>query len=360
MPHFSLPCDESVKYSCQTMTMQKLLLLLLILIPLSFGMNAMSQADLKGKPAPAFQVDGEWFNSEAFDIDDLKGKVTMVNFWVFSCYNCYRSIDRMGELYETYKDYGFEIVGVHTPEFESDKPAENVAENIIKRNVTWPVFQDNEFRTWRAYGNRYWPAFYLVDKEGVVQYQHFGEISDVYPQGYIPLKNKLEEMLGVTEQEISMGVVTPEIAQPIQAVETTPVDTTQLRAIKDMSTTEDTVDVVLNFKIPEGIVVNRNEEVQPKIWLELPDSTSIVMDTLVGNQWAEKPDIYWDSIEPATWILDRPADLEGMSVKVKAELGLCDVKTGFCYLKDYSYTRLIDSFSDEAVEVNLRIRKEVF
>ena len=346
--------------------MQKRLLLLLILIPLSFGMTAMSQADLKGKPAPAFQVDGEWFNSEAFELADLKGKVTMVNFWVFSCYNCYRSIDRMGELYETYKDYGFEIVGVHTPEFESDKPATNVAENIIKRNVTWPVFQDNEFRTWRAYGNRYWPAFYLVDKEGVVQYQHFGEISDKYPQGYIPLKNKLEEMLGVTEQDISMGVVTPEIAQNIQpvqvqsaqTVESAPVDTEQIRAVQDMSTTEDTVDVVLNFKVPEGIVVNRNEEVQPKVWLELPDSTTIAMDTLSGTVWDEKPDTYWQSIEPATWILDRPT--EGMNVKVKAELGLCDVKTGFCYIKDFSYTRLLDNYSEETTEVNLRIRKEVF
>lgn len=348
--------------------MRILLLLVLLFTPL-IATTSFAQADLKGKAAPAFQVDGEWFNSEAFDIDDLKGKVTMVNFWVFSCYNCYRSIDRMSELYETYKDYGFEIVGVHTPEFESDKPAENVAENIVKRGVTWPVFQDNEFRTWRAYGNRFWPAFYLVDKEGVVQYQHFGEISDVYPQGYIPLKNKLEEMLGVTEQDISMGVITPEsfqtnqesaavvdaIANPIVDVDTSPI-----LAIKNMSTTEDTVGIVMNFKVPEGIVVNRNAEVQPKVWLELPDSTTITMDTLSGTVWDEKPDTYWQSIEPATWILDRPVEAEGMNVKVKAELGLCDVATGFCYLKDYSYTRLIDNFSDEMVEVNLRIRKEIF
>jgi len=285
----------------------------------------------------------------------------MVNFWVFSCYNCYRSIDRMGELYETYKDYGFEIVGVHTPEFESDKPAENVAENIVRRGVTWPVFQDNEWRTWRAYGNRFWPAFYLVDREGVVQYQHFGEISDVYPQGYIPLKNKLEEMLGVTEQDISMGVVTPEMFQTPQLEDTdvqTEVQAEQIPVVKNMSTTDNTVDVVLNFKVPEGIVVNRNAEVEPKVWLELPDSTTIAMDNLAGNVWEEKPDTYWKSIQPATWILDRPE--EGMNVKVKAELGLCDVATGFCYLKDYSYTRLIDSFSDETVEVNLRIRKQVF
>ncbi len=339
--------------------MRVLLVILLLftgLVQLSFA-----QADLKGKTAPAFKVDGEWFNSEAFELKDLEAKVTMVNFWVFSCYNCYRSIDRMSELYETYKDYGFEIVGVHTPEFESDKPAENVAENIIKRGVTWPVFQDNEWRTWRAYGNRYWPAFYLVDREGVVQYQHFGEISDLYPQGYEPLKNKLEEMLGVTAQDIASGVaktVSSE-AQEAQVIEeTTASDVEQIRAVQDISTTDNTVDVVLNFQIPDGIVVNRNEEVQPKVWLELPSGSNIAMDNLVGTQWEEKPDVYWSSVEPATWVLDRPD--EGMNVKIKAELGLCDVGTGFCYIKDYSYTRLIDSFSDEMVEVNLRIRKEIF
>jgi len=168
-------------------SMKKSVVFILGLFALSFGsaQNA----------APDFLVDGEWFNTEALSIEDLRGQVVLVEMWTFSCYNCYRSKPALIDFYESYKDQGFEIVGVHTPEFDHEKVAENVRRSLEQHNVTWPVFQDNKFRTWRAYGNRAWPTFYLIDRDGNIRYSHRGEISDVFPNGIEPLENAIKELL---------------------------------------------------------------------------------------------------------------------------------------------------------------------
>ena len=137
-------------------------------------------------PAPDFIPGGEWFNSEPLSIEDLRGEVVLVEMWTFDCYNCYRSIPILQTFYERYGDHGFEIVGVHTPEFDHEKVAENVAAALEEHNVTWPVFQDNDFKTWRAYNNRVWPMFYLVDQAGMVRYIHRGELSEKFPKGIAP------------------------------------------------------------------------------------------------------------------------------------------------------------------------------
>ena len=147
------------------------------------------------KAAPDFLVDGEWFNSNPITIDDLKGQVVLVEMWTFACYNCYRSKPTLIEFYEQYQSKGLEIIGVHTPEFNYEKVAENVRRAIAEHNVTWPVFQDNEFRTWRAFGNRAWPTFYLIDRQGNIRYSHRGELSDKFPRGIQPLKEAIEELL---------------------------------------------------------------------------------------------------------------------------------------------------------------------
>lgn len=150
---------------------------------------------LAQQAAPDFLVDGEWFNSEALSIEDLRGQVVLVEMWTFSCYNCYRSKPTLIDFYDRFKEQGFEIVGVHTPEFDHEKVAENVRRSIEQHNVTWPVFQDNKFRTWRAYNNRAWPAFYLIDREGNVRYSHRGELSDKFPRGIAPLEEAIQELL---------------------------------------------------------------------------------------------------------------------------------------------------------------------
>ncbi len=148
-----------------------------------------------GTPAPEFIPGGQWLNSEPLSIGDLRGKVVLVNVWVYSCYNCTRSLPTLQGWYEQFKDQGFEIVGVHTPEFESDKPLGNVQEALIREGVSWPVMQDNNSATWRAYKNSVWPSFYLVDRQGVVKRVQQGEISSVYPAGIKPLERAIEAAL---------------------------------------------------------------------------------------------------------------------------------------------------------------------
>ncbi|NJK43375.1 MAG: redoxin domain-containing protein [Pleurocapsa sp. SU_196_0] len=97
-----------------------------------------------------------------------------------SCINCHNSLPTLKSWYAKYKAAGLEIVGVHTPEFESDKDVNGVRASLKRDGVTWPVMQDNKNATWNAYDNQFWPAFYLVDRRGVIREVHAGEISSRY------------------------------------------------------------------------------------------------------------------------------------------------------------------------------------
>ena len=129
------------------------------------------------KLGPAADIVGikQWLNSEALTIGDLKGKVVLVDFWTYTCINCIRTLPYVTSWYEKYKDDGFIVIGVHTPEFEFEKKTENVEGATKQYEINYPVAQDNNFATWRAYKNRYWPAKYLIDVNGIVRYTHFGE-----------------------------------------------------------------------------------------------------------------------------------------------------------------------------------------
>lgn len=125
--------------------------------------------------APEFVGISRWLNSEPLTMAQLKGKVVLVDFWTYTCINCIRTLPHVTGWYEKYKGKGFVVVGVHTPEFEFEKNTTNVANAIRQFGITYPVAQDNEYATWRAYDNHYWPAKYLVDAQGKVRWIHFGE-----------------------------------------------------------------------------------------------------------------------------------------------------------------------------------------
>lgn len=127
--------------------------------------------------APAIQPSGEWFNSEPLTLEELaqQEKVVLIDFWTYSCINCIRTLPYLRGWHDKYADKGLVIIGVHSPEFEFEKKASNVLDAIDDFELKYPVVQDNDFLTWRAYNNRYWPAKYLIDKEGQVRYTHFGE-----------------------------------------------------------------------------------------------------------------------------------------------------------------------------------------
>lgn len=125
--------------------------------------------------APDFVGINHWLNSEPLTLSALRGKVVLIDFWTYTCINCIRTLPHITAWDEAYKEQGLVVVGVHTPEFEFEKDTDNVKQAIAQYDIQYPVAQDNDYRTWRAYDNHYWPAHYLIDAQGQVRYISFGE-----------------------------------------------------------------------------------------------------------------------------------------------------------------------------------------
>jgi cytochrome c biogenesis protein CcdA/thiol-disulfide isomerase/thioredoxin len=128
--------------------------------------------------APEFTGNDRWFNTRAdgpLSLDGLRGRVVLIDFWTYTCINCIRTLPYLRAWDRRYRDSGLTIVGVHTPEFAFEREADNVREAIAANRLRYPVAQDNEYATWSAWGNQYWPAKYLIDARGRVRYAHFGE-----------------------------------------------------------------------------------------------------------------------------------------------------------------------------------------
>ncbi len=148
---------------------------------------------LKGEEQKAqdFQGVSNWINSDPIHIEDLQGKVVLIDFWDYTCINCIRTLPHLTGWYKDYKDKGFTIVGVHTPEFSFEQSLENVQAAVKRFHIQYPVALDNDYKTWRAYHNKYWPTSYLVNKEGNIVFTHIGE------GNYQELENAIRKELGL-------------------------------------------------------------------------------------------------------------------------------------------------------------------
>ena len=125
--------------------------------------------------APSLAGGGTWINSRPLTMQQLRGKVVLVDFWTYSCINCLRTLPQLEAWNARYRKDGLVIVGVHTPEFAFEHVTSNVRSAAHRLGVRYPVVQDNDYRIWNAYGNQYWPAEYLIDRRGHVRHAHFGE-----------------------------------------------------------------------------------------------------------------------------------------------------------------------------------------
>lgn len=124
--------------------------------------------------APDFGL-GTWINSEPLTLRDLRGRVVLVEFWTFGCYNCRNTLPFVKRWHERYSNKGLTIVGVHSPEFDSEKKIENVRRQVASLGIRFPVVTDNEYKTWRAYKVEAWPTIFVLDKTGRVRWKHIGE-----------------------------------------------------------------------------------------------------------------------------------------------------------------------------------------
>ena len=148
-----------------------------------------------------------WLNSDPLTLEQLRGKVVLVDFWTYTCINCIRTFPYLKLWNSRYADDGLVILGVHTPEFEFEKDYENVQQATKDNGIVWPVAQDNDFQTWRAYNNRFWPAKYLVDRDGVIRYTHFGE------GAYAETERQIRDLLKEAGADLSDDLEPPEDQQ---------------------------------------------------------------------------------------------------------------------------------------------------
>ena len=125
--------------------------------------------------APELEEVSDWIQTEPFTIESLRGGVVLIDFWTYTCVNCIRTLPYLKSWHDKYADLGLTIVGVHSPEFEFEKLRVNVEKSMEEHGLEYPVILDNDFGTWQAFENRAWPAKYLIDKDGIIRYNHFGE-----------------------------------------------------------------------------------------------------------------------------------------------------------------------------------------
>ncbi len=182
--------------------------------PTSSSQNSEPKGDFNiEEPYAAAEIQGiqTWINSDPLTLESLKGKVVLIDFWTYSCINCIRTTPFIESWYEKYKDEGLVVIGIHAPEFAFEKVESNVREAVVNAGITYPVALDNDFTTWRAYNNRYWPAHYFIDRDGQVRHTHFGEGE------YDESEKVIQELLGL-EAELIAG--SADIEVPVSRFQT--------------------------------------------------------------------------------------------------------------------------------------------
>lgn len=159
--------------------------------------------------APDLQGIAGYLNThEGFTLSEVKGKVILIDFWTYSCINCIRTQPYLNAWHEKYTDKGLVIVGVHSPEFDFEKKIENVQAAVEKESIKYPIVLDNDFQTWRAYQNQYWPRKYLIDADGFIRYDHVGEGS------YAETEAQIQALLLERDEKLSLEEnVSPHVEQ---------------------------------------------------------------------------------------------------------------------------------------------------
>jgi thiol-disulfide isomerase/thioredoxin len=140
---------------------------------------------------PEFQGISEWLNSASpVTTKDLLGKIVLVQIWTLGCINCQRTLPYVTSWSKKYAAKGLQTIGIHTPEFPFERDSKNIRRAIAKHGITYPVGVDNDFQTWKAFKNEYWPHLFLADRQGIIRYDHIGE------GAYAETEAKIQQLLG--------------------------------------------------------------------------------------------------------------------------------------------------------------------
>ena len=165
--------------------------------------------DAPSRPsAPELIGLSDWLNSEPLTLagQGEQGRVVLIDFWTYTCVNCIRTLPFLRDWHEKYAERGLTVLGVHAPEFDFERDPVNVRDAVVRHELGYPVAQDNEMETWSAFGNRFWPAKYLVGADGALRYQHFGEGD--YDATELAIRAALEDA-GHDVSDVPLGGVEP-------------------------------------------------------------------------------------------------------------------------------------------------------
>ncbi len=162
--------------------------------------------------APELIPGGQWFNTQPLTLASLKGKVVLIDFWTYTCINCIRTLPYTKTWYDKYKDKGFVLIGVHSPEFEFEKSSDNVKKAISDFGIKYPVMQDNNYDTWKAFNNHYWPAEYLIDAKGNIRDSHPGE------GDYDQTEKKIQDLLKEAGNNITDSITQMDAQMPVTTI----------------------------------------------------------------------------------------------------------------------------------------------
>ena len=154
--------------------------------------------ELEAPIAPELS-NGSWLNSDPLTLKSLRGRVVIVNFWTFGCYNCRNTLPSIRNWDVRYRDKGLTIIGVHTPEFEREKNVDNLRREIAELGIRYPVVTDNDNAMWNAYKVQAWPTWFVIDKQGRLRWKHVGE--GAYDETEQVIKKLLAEKLNRTRPD---------------------------------------------------------------------------------------------------------------------------------------------------------------
>ena len=222
-----------------------------------------------------------YFNTDSnITIQEFVGnKIILIDFWTYSCINCQRTLPYLNAWYERYEDEGLVIIGIHTPEFEFEKDYNNVKKAIDKYDIKYPIVQDNNYATWRAYKNNYWPRKYLIDIDGYVVYDHIGEGN--YKETEIKIKELLKERnerLNATNQ-IGVDLTSPKVNNTnFNKIATPEIYFGYEFSRNQIGNSEGWIkDKVINYEIDEKM--KDNQFYLNGSWKNNPDNMELVSDT---------------------------------------------------------------------------------
>ena len=138
--------------------------------------------ETKAPAAPEIS-NGRWINSEPLTLKSLHGRVVLIEFWTFACYNCRNTLPSLKKWDAQYRDKGLTIIGVHTPELDFERDIDQLQREVAGLGIKYPIVTDQDYSTWKAYAVEAWPTLFLLDKQGRVRWSHVGE-------GYMTKRNK--------------------------------------------------------------------------------------------------------------------------------------------------------------------------